>query len=551
MKTENTDASPFVAERWAELIELHADATFLELESFPDYGFTGAVLWTSFMDGLTDYYFALPVIYEKYAKFNVDRDDTRIRRAAEFLHEFVRRAHHRNITVMHLYHPCNLVPGAVKMGSRYEDALPAIERHYPDWLNAAGEPDFSKDCFYDFMAAEIDQFFTEIPGVDGLTCFNCECSVFTPSVLRHQDISITEIVERAVDTVYGVCAKHGKRMVHDIHSGGANEEMSRAIIAACRKHPEIVIGADCTYSDWQFFLDTTPWVPEMKKNNPFYISFDVAGEFFGKGVMLGGWPGWITKHFANIREHRPDILCCRTALPKYSSFASALTRINLQIIGGLGHNGTVDIDAELEEWWGREFSGEWCDELKEMITTTMEPAIGMIFHINGVGMTNLAGLYNSIWVNEAEKKVWFWEQWAEPGTPIDFSMVPEFGRETRPFAELQEEKRNGIALCENAIATIERLELPEDTCRFFVTRFRQAVDVANGFLHMMRAAYAMHQLAVNHYDETIADPAAMLTGAQASVREQADAMTERWGPDFFERIADQMRAFADSIDLAQ
>ena len=61
----------------------------------------------------------------------------------------------------------------------------------------------------------------------------------------------------------------------------------------------------------------------------------------------------------------------------------------------------------------------------------------------------------------------------------------------------------------------------------------------------------MHQLAVNHYDETIADPAAMLTGAKASVREQADAMTEHWGPDFFERIADQMRAFADSIDLAQ
>jgi len=56
---------------------------------------------------------------------------------------------------------------------------------------------------------------------------------------------------------------------------------------------------------------------------------------------------------------------------------------------------------------------------------------------------------------------------------------------------------------------------------------------------------------VNHYDETIADPAAMLTGAQALVREQADAMTEHWGPDFFERIADQMRAFADSIDLAQ
>jgi hypothetical protein len=129
-------------------------------------------------------------------------------------------------------------------------------------------------------------------------------------------------------------------------------------------------------------------------------------------------------------------------------------------------------------------------------------------------------------------------------------MVPECGRKTRPFAELQEEKRTGIALCENAIATIERLDLPEETSRFFVSRFRQAVDMANGFLHMMGAAYAMHQLAVNHYDETIADPAAMLVSAQAAVRQHADAMTERWGPDFFERIADQMRQFADSIDLA-
>ena len=42
--------TPFVPYRWAELLTLNEIITFLELDRLPDYGFTGATLWSSFMN---------------------------------------------------------------------------------------------------------------------------------------------------------------------------------------------------------------------------------------------------------------------------------------------------------------------------------------------------------------------------------------------------------------------------------------------------------------------------------------------------------------------
>jgi len=103
---------PFVQYRWAELLTLDRIATFMELDRLPSYGFTGATLVSSFMvRGVDSYYYTLPVVYERFAEFNAVRDQDRIKEGAVFLTEFIRRAHHKNLTVMHWHNVCNFVGG--------------------------------------------------------------------------------------------------------------------------------------------------------------------------------------------------------------------------------------------------------------------------------------------------------------------------------------------------------------------------------------------------------------------------------------------------------
>ncbi len=539
----------YIPERWVEMIELHPETTFLALDKVSEYGFTGVTLWSSFMIGLDDYYYTLPVVYRNYPEFNKERDLKRIDGARKFLREFARRAHKKNLKLLHAYHICNLVTGpGLPRGIRVSSVRNVLRKYHPEWLTPEGEPDMSRDYFYDFMRDELDQFFEDFPEVDGIFCFNCECSVFTPSRLYHQKIPLQQIVRRAVETVQQVCRKHNKIMTHDIHSGGAHQEMSRAVINACSKFPEIILGADCTYSDWQFFLDTTPFLSEMSKNNRIYVSFDAAGEFFGKGEMLGPWINWIEKHFKNAKKYRPYAISCRSAVndPSTSAFVNPLTEMNLVAVGILGKYGNINIEKELEKWWNTHFSGKWDSRFIKVINL-MEQAIGKILYLNGAQMTNLAGADPNIWVDKEKNKVWFWEQWAEPGTPINLPMTPECGSKTKPVNQIKEEKKQGIELCRECIEIIEKMHLPDDTHRFFKERLQQAIDVADTFIDVIDAAYALYQIKFNHYDKKLKNPEKVLSRAKKAIYKHAEGIERRWGSTFFTGFPEAMRKLADSI----
>jgi len=526
--------------------------TFMELERLPDYGFTGATLQSSFMNhGLDSYWYTIPVVYTRFSELNAVRDQTRIKEGATFLTEFICRAHRLGLTVQHKYDLCNFVGGSPSdTRSGFEKNLEALKQVHPEWLNEHDEADFSQAIWYDFMAAEVEDFLNQFPGLDGLFCWNCENSLFTPTFLQHQTISHREIVRRAIQVVHDVCQRHGVLMTHDLHTCGADRETTEAIVAAAADFPDLMLGADCTYGDWQMFLPTTPWLEQMRAHNRFYVGFDAAGEYFGKGKVLGVWPHWMIRHFSDAQPHGPSCITVRTEVwaKSISSFVSPFLELNVRTLMKLAMQGAIDFDAELEAWWRDHFDGPWSPGVKELILR-LEALQEHILHINRCGCTNSSTPFPPT-VLLPNGKVAYFEQFAEPGSTFD--AIPanwrlKAGKTVKPFAALRQEKLDGIALCDDAVEKLPCLDLPVETRGMLETRFMQARDVACAYLHLLDAAHALNEQVGDYRDNTLADPKDALQGALRQLAAQADAMDARWGTSFYDHITGFMRACASSV----
>lgn len=543
--------------RWVEIFSNNHEFALMELERMPDYGFTGVTLTTAFT-GFDTYVYTLPVVYQKFADLNAIRDQDRIIRAAEFLHEFSRRAHRHGMTTMCWYHVCNFVGGSTADPSAQLRATqaqsPALQERHPDWFNEHGEPDFAGAGFYDFIAAEVEEFFTQFPDVDGLYCWNCECSLFTPTRLKHQALPAAEIVSRAMRVIYDVCQRHGKIMTHDIHTKGADAALTRGIIQAAADLPEVILGADVTYSDWHMHLDSCPWLEEMSRHNRIYVAFDAAGEFFGQGRTVGGWPRWITKHFDHAKKFSPGAISVRNDVnhPENSSVLVPMLEFNLRLVADLAQYGEVDLDEELRAWWRRHFTGELPDGMKE-IFVSFEDYLEKALYINGTNITEYNpdhGFSRKAIDVAPGYPVWHAEQFRPPGTPLDeimCRMIPAWGHVARPVAELCQEKLDAIAICDHGLQRLEKIEMAASDRAYFARRIRQARDVAEAFLLTIDVSHALYQTYVEHFDRNLDNPRVALREALDNFLTHAEAMEARWGNEFYRRFTPKMREFAADI----
>jgi hypothetical protein len=551
-----SDKKPFIPHRWVEILSLDHAFEMLELDRMPDYGFTAATIWTSF-ESFDNYNYTLPLLYKRQADLNAVRDQNKIRSGSEFLREFSRRAHHHGMQVMHVYHLCNFVGPVMPVSgpSRLPIPTDTIRAVRPQWLNDHGEIDFAKPDFYNFMADEVEDFFDTFPHLDGLFCWNCECSTFTPSRLKHQTIPTAEICARAMRGVYGVCRKRNKLMSHDIHTAGADAELTRGIIAAAKEMPEVILGADATYSDWHMHLPTTPWLAEMGRHNRIYVGFDAAGEFFGQARTVGGWPRWITTHFDAAKRHNLAAVSARSCVSnkENSAVLVPMLEFNLRLIADLARDGRVDLDQHIAAWWKRHFSGALPAGMKDVLLS-FEAILEKMMYINGTNITEYNpdhGYPPKAITRTPGYPIWHSEQFAPPGTPIPeimARMIPTWGHRVRPVEALRQEKRDALALCEEALGRLEGMQMAPEDRDYFTRAVRQAHDVSESWLHTINVVYALYQIMIEHHDKSMTDPRTELRVTLVKHKSQADAMETRWGPTFYRRFVPKMRAFAADIE---
>ena len=551
---------PIVPHRWVEIISLDHSFEMIELDRLAEYGFTAVTLWSSFewasSTVLDNYYVTLPLVYRKHADLNAIRDQDMIVRGAQFLRDYSRRAHHHGLKVMHVYHLCNFIGERMDIAAQLRAKVmkTGLREKRPDWFNEQGEPDFSKPHFYEFMATEVEEFFDAFPHVDGLFCWNCEGSSYTPARLKHQTVSQAEIARRAMKAVYDVCQRRGKIMSHDIHTAGANKELTRGIIEAAADLPELILGADATYSDWHLHLPTCPWLAQMKKHNRIYMGFDASGEFFGQGRTIGGWPRWITKHFQAGMKHGLEGISVRssTIARDNACVVVPMLEFNLRLTSQLAMHGKVDLDDEIKAWWKRHFSGKLPDGMKEVFLS-FEDYIEKALYINGCNITEYNpdhGFSRKAISVAPGYPCWHSEQFTRPGTPlaeIMCRMIPPWGQKSLSIQELRQEKIDAIAICDSATAKIKAMKMSDEDREYFLRKLHQARDFAEAYLLTINVVHPLYQLTGEHHDKTMTDPRAVLREELKKFLAFADTMEGRWGAEWYRRFAPKMREFAADI----
>jgi hypothetical protein len=293
----------------------------------------------------------------------------------------------------------------------------------------------------------------------------------------------------------------------------------------------------------------------MGRKNRIYVGFDAAGEFFGQGRTIAGWPRWTEKHFNAAKQHKAfSAMTVRSSVSSKPTCCTLLPMLefNLRHIATLAQDGSADLDRLISEWWSRHFSGKLPEGLKELFLS-FEDIIGSALYINGTNVTDYYPdhSYSSKAItNTPGFPIWHSEQFAPVGTPIPeimAVMIPDWGQRVRPVEDLREEKRRAMRLCDEALSRLAGIKMAIEDKEYFQRRIAQMRDVAEAFLGAIDITYPLYQILIEHHDKSLTDPKRALRDALHNVRSLADAIEGRWGSHFYRRMPEKMRSFADSV----
>lgn len=147
-----------------------------------------------------------------------------------------------------------------------------------------GEPDMANPRIYELICDQIDELLENTPELTGIELWIEEGADTPVSRLKHQSLTIGEIVERIVETVHAKCLQRGLKFDIDLHVGGGHRPTVEAILASARKRPDIIVSADDTIGDLHLLLPFNQHLWRAAVTNPVQVHFDVSGEYWGRNI---------------------------------------------------------------------------------------------------------------------------------------------------------------------------------------------------------------------------------------------------------------------------
>ena len=164
-----------------------------------------------------------------------------------------------------------------------------------------GEPDMANPKIYDLIIGQIDELLAHTPQLTGIELWIEEGADTPLSRLKHQSLSIGEIVEKIVETVHAKCRRHRIQFDIDLHVGGGDRSTVEAILAASRKRPDLIVSADDTIGDLHLLLPFNSHLWRAAVTNPVQVHFDVNGEYWGRNIYPTCGLGQYVSHLNEAR----------------------------------------------------------------------------------------------------------------------------------------------------------------------------------------------------------------------------------------------------------
>ncbi|MHB9110398.1 MAG: hypothetical protein ACYDCO_25375 [Armatimonadota bacterium] len=155
----------------------------------------------------------------------------------------------------------------------------------PDLFNGAGEPAMEGEAIYALLREQLAELFTLAPNLYGIELWVMECAAVRISQLKHQARPAAEIFGRIVDTVQVDVQGRGRRLAVDLHTAGGDPVAREALLAAARRHPDVLVSGDNVQGDFELHLPFNPVLERAAATNPIQVHFDLNGEYWGRNFV--------------------------------------------------------------------------------------------------------------------------------------------------------------------------------------------------------------------------------------------------------------------------
>jgi hypothetical protein len=163
--------------------------------------------------------------------------------------------------------------------------LDRLRRVAPELFNRHGEPDMASDAIYALIAEQLNELHALVPDLEGIEVWIMEGADVQIFRLAHQRLSMNEIVERLVATIHGACRKFGWKMNLDIHTAAGNVQTLKAILAAAKKRPDVIVSGDNVIGDFSLALPFNEHLRQAARTNRICTHFDLNGEYWGRNYV--------------------------------------------------------------------------------------------------------------------------------------------------------------------------------------------------------------------------------------------------------------------------
>jgi len=201
-----------------------------------------------------------------------------------------------------------------------------------------------------------------IPEVDAYT--------LTLSESQYWATGDEEVTFKTVQTIYNVLKKHHKKLVYRTFCY-TPQQMELLSKVAQRLPKDIVMEAKEVPQDWHFYLPHGQDIGRFPKHEQI-IELDVAGEYWGRSMLLNAFPGYILERLSYC-VHSKNAQGVVVRIDRFNEeVKNTFNDINLYAVAAFMNNPSIKLNDVWKQWAEKKFGNKAADIAIRCLKPTWE-----------------------------------------------------------------------------------------------------------------------------------------------------------------------------------
>ncbi len=391
-------------------------------------------------------------------------------------------------------------------------------------LNEDGDIDFNGP-YLDLIHAKINEFFENVPEIDGLVLTLTEAMFPIIHVANKEKNPPTRNITNVMNVFKRACEQNNKRFVIRPFAALAEDyAYLKEVILDMNRKSDFFVEIKVQPSDWHPFLPMNPVIEDLSETKRI-IEMELVGEYYGAGFVPVCFPEQVKRQIKYIKSK--DIKCVAGRVERLGIRAMDIANdVNVFAMTACWNNPDADIDQVYNDW----AKSKWDDETARHIIPILKRTFDIVkktFYLD-------QHLQSHCQFPDFEMLKWarFFGYFKE-GEPLSRT-EDEWGiisnRISPTWEQIIAEKDQAIREIQNCLDDVEkaRSSISKDAYEYLIDGFAKFMAIAKAFRQLCSLTIAY--LKVIHSDGADRDK---FVAEKESTVALAREIEHSFGPGFF------------------